>query len=550
MTGATTRLLLVEDNPGDVGLIRAALWEDSSGDATFELVHADRLSAALKALKENAFDLVLLDLSLPDATGIATVLRMKQVAPALPIVIMTGLNDEAVAIEAMRNGAQDYLVKGNVDSGMLRRALRYAIERKRVETQIQQLRDQEAVLREINVALTSTLDLNAVLDVLLDKMANLTPKNAVSLRLLNYETGVMVPVACRNLDEADWKDTAVASSAGLGHAVMSIKRPVAILDVRNDSRTTNTAFYSRSGLVSCLGLPLIVDDVFMGVLAVYTREPHEFGPEEIGFFSTLANQASIAIRNSRLYEKLKTSNETLGKTLEIKSVLTGIMAHELKTPLQLIMGAAGMLSAGMCGELSEEQHKRVETIEAGADELLQLIDSTLEMARLEQGNVQLMVTEISPRVLLIELESEFEKAFQKKGIELIIHAPSSDFTLKSDRIKLKEILRNLIDNARKFTAQGHVTVEFAHKENSRVEFVVSDTGVGIDSEILPKVFELFYQVDPRHKEHAGAGLGLNIVKRLVTALGGEIEVRSQVGRGTTFRITLPSEISEPHRNAF
>jgi signal transduction histidine kinase len=290
---------------------------------------------------------------------------------------------------------------------------------------------------------------------------------------------------------------------------------------------------------------LIVDDVFLGVLAVYTREFHEFRGGEVEFFSTLASQASIAIRNSRLYEKLKTSNETLEKTLEIKSVLTGVMAHELKTPIQVIMGAAGMLSMGMCGELSDEQRKRIETIEAGADELVQLIDSSLQMARLEQGKVHLMVTEIYPKTLLDELESEFRNKFHKKGIELNIHAPASGFLLKSDRIKLKEILRNLIDNARKFTPKGNVTVAFANKGNDRVEIVVSDTGIGIDREILPKIFELFYQLDPRHKEHAGAGLGLNIVKRLVTALSGEIEATSEVGRGTTFRITLPSVIAEP-----
>jgi signal transduction histidine kinase len=469
---------------------------------------------------------------------------MRDAAPTLPIVIMTGLNDEAMAIEAMRKGAQDYLVKGQVDTDTLIRAVRYAIERKRIEAQIQHLRDREAVLREINVALTSTLDLKSILNALLEKIIILRPKNAAFIRLQNYETGVMEPVACRNLDEADWKSTAVTFGQSLSHAVKSAGGPVAILDVRNDPRSSHSDFYRRNGLVSFLGLPLIVDAQFLGVLAVYTRELHEFGRGEIEFFSTLASQASIAIRNSHLYEKLKTSNETLEKTLKIKSVLTGVMAHELKTPIQVIMGAAGMLSAGMCGDLSDEQRKRVETIESSADELLQLIDSSLQMVRLEQGKIHLMVTEICPRTLLAELASEFETKFHKKGIELNIDAPLSGFMLKSDRIKLKEILRNLIDNARKFTPKGHVTVGFASKENDRVEIVVSDTGIGIDKEILPKVFELLYQVDPRHEEHAGAGLGLNIVKRLVNALSGEIEVTSEVGRGTTFRITLPSVISD------
>jgi signal transduction histidine kinase len=206
----------------------------------------------------------------------------------------------------------------------------------------------------------------------------------------------------------------------------------------------------------------------------------------------------------------------------------------------VIIGAAGMLAMGLCGDLTEEQRKRIQTIEAGADELVQLIDSSLDMARLEQGKVQLMITDICPTTLLAELESEFQRKFQKKGIELKIQPSSGDFLLKSDRIKLKEILRNLIDNAGKFTAKGTVTVAFAKKEDNRAEIVVSDTGFGIEKEILPTIFDLFYQADPRHKEHAGAGLGLNIVKRLVAALSGEIEVSSEIGHGTTFRITLPS----------
>ncbi len=546
MNEASTKILLVEDNPGDARLIRAALHENSYPNGKFELVHVDRFSEALRLLKQGLFDLVLLDLMLPDSSGVESVTRVKEVAPSLPIVVMSGLDDEAVAIKTMRCGAQDYLIKGQVDTAMLARALRYAIERKKIEAQIQQLRDREAVLREINVALTSTLDLNSVLNVLLDKILVLRPTHAAFIRLYNYETGVMEPVACRNLDEIDWRSTAVNIGRGLSDAVKSAGGPVTILDVCKDSRSGRVDFHRRNGLVSFLGLPLIVDAEFLGVLAVFTRESHEFEPGEIEFFSTLASQASIAIRNSNLYAKLKASNETLEKTLEIKSVLTDVMAHELKTPLQVIMGAASMLSEGMCGELGDEQRKRVEAIEAGADELLQLIDSSLQLARLEQENVHLTVTDICPKTLLGELASEFEKPFEKKGLKLNILTPTSGYLLKSDRIKLKEILRNLIENARKFTAQGHVTVEFAKQENGRVEVVISDTGIGIESETLPKVFDLFYQVDPGQKEHGGAGLGLNIVKRLVTVLGGKIEVSSQVGKGTTFRVTLPSDISERH----
>jgi signal transduction histidine kinase len=116
--------------------------------------------------------------------------------------------------------------------------------------------------------------------------------------------------------------------------------------------------------------------------------------------------------------------------------------------------------------------------------------------------------------------------------------------MKTDRVKVKEILRNLLENARKFTAQGKVTVGFTERDDGTVQFVVTDTGIGIPKESLPKIFDLFYQIDPAAKEHASAGMGLNIVKRLVAALSGEIDVASEPGRGTSFRVTLPKVLDE------
>jgi signal transduction histidine kinase len=131
VTDAPVRILLVEDNPGDARLLRFTLAEAES--LRFELVHAARLSEALDHVREGPADVVLLDLSLPDAHGMETVTRMLDAAPAVPIIVLTGLTDETVAVQAVQAGAQDYLVKGSVDGGTLARAIRYAMERKRME---------------------------------------------------------------------------------------------------------------------------------------------------------------------------------------------------------------------------------------------------------------------------------------------------------------------------------------------------------------------------------------------------------------------------------
>jgi signal transduction histidine kinase len=544
MSRQSTKLLLVEDNPGDAGLVRLALEEASGPEWNFELLPVERLSEAVEALKQHSFDLVLLDLSLPDAHGVDTMVRMRNAAPMLPIVIMTGLDDQALAIEAMRKGAQDYLVKGRVDSAWLARAVRYAIERKRTETQINRQLQRQTVLNEINQAITSTLDLQAVMDILLDKIGQVFPRLATMVRLLDVEKRSLKGIAFRNVDDSNWENIGSPPGAGLSSAVVEAKTPLLIRDVQNDPRAGRPGFLRQNNFISYLGLPLIVKEEIVGVLAFFSREADAFAKEDVDFLSTLAGQAAIAIHNSSLYERLKAANETLEKALDVKSVLTGVMAHELKTPIQVIMGAAGLLSSGICGELSEEQRKPIATIERGADELLELIDRTLQMARLDQGKIPLTLSEVTVADLLAELRSDFDGVFRAKGVLLEVEIPRDGPVMKSDRVKVKEILRNLLENARKFTARGKVAVRFTVQDDDSVQFVVSDTGIGIAKESLSKIFDLFYQVDPAAKEHASAGMGLNIVKRLVAALSGEIEVSSEPGKGTSFSVTLPKVISD------
>lgn len=538
------RVLLVEDSPSAVASIRNLLGQCSAGAPGFESVHAPTLAQALELLQQPDFDLVLLDLGLPDSASVETVARVKKARPTVPIVVMTGQDNEVVAADALRRGAQDYLVKGQFDGPMVARTIRHAIERKKIEAQLQTQVERQAALYEINRAITSTLDLRSVVDLLLEWIVRLFPSYAITLRLADPTTGDLEQFACRNLDEVAWRSLPTrATPRGMVQEVAASRKTLAIADVRNYP-VRYPEFMREENLVSYLGVPLMLHGDFIGMMGIYSREKHLFGQEEIDFFNALGAQAAVALYNAQLYERLKDSNETLEKTLEAKSMLAGVMAHELKTPIQVILGSASMLADNLFGNLTQEQRERVRAIQAGGEELLALIDSTLQMARLEHGVTALAVTEVCVGVLAAELRVEFDGVLRGKGIELEIDAPPPGvIAMKTDRIKLKEILRNLIDNARKFTHQGKVTVRAVMTGQERLDFIVADTGIGIRNDLLPRIFESFYQVSASDKERASAGLGLSIVKRLVTALRGEIHVASEPGKGTTFRVSLPREIA-------
>ncbi|HEX5870708.1 MAG TPA: ATP-binding protein [Longimicrobium sp.] len=209
MTDRHVRILLVEDNPGDARLLRFTLEEAQS--LRFDLVHAARLSEALEQIGDGATDVVLLDLSLPDAHGMETVTRMLDAAPDVPIIVLTGLTDETVAVQAVQAGAQDYLVKGSVDGGTLARAIRYAMERKRMETERAGLLRNEREARAAAEAAVNARD--EVLRIVAHDIGN-------SLSAVKIHTMVLE----RTLPAGDGQDEARKRTAAIRHLTQQMDR--------------------------------------------------------------------------------------------------------------------------------------------------------------------------------------------------------------------------------------------------------------------------------------------------------------------------------------
>jgi len=398
------------------------------------------------------------------------------------------------------------------------------------------------VLHEISSAISSTLDRRVLIETLFDKIESLLPYSAITMRLIDKERSRLAPVSARNIDMIAWsrglEEHAQMDGKGFSQSIVQNKLPVEIENVQTDPRCWNQELFRKHGLVSYIGLPIITDGEVLGVLGFYLREKHRFTPEEIGFLSTIAGQVAVAVYNSQLYEQIKTQAKKLHEANKTKDEFLSVMSHELRTPLNVIMGYAQVLSSGMMGDITPEQEKSLKKLMLHADDLLNMINNILQAGRIQSGLIDVDIEGVNLDDFLGEMESAYEFR-SKQAVGLIWQGPPNLLIFKTDRTKLKHIIQNLVNNAVKFTEEGSVTVT-VRSINEAVEFEVRDTGVGIPSDSLVSIFEMFRQADSsKTRSYGGTGVGLYIVKKFTEALNGQVHVESIVGKGTTFTLTLP-----------
>ncbi len=414
-------------------------------------------------------------------------------------------------------------------------------ERKRADELILRHRERETALHDINLATTSTLDLQTVLDVLLQKIDRLLPYPvATTVRLFNGATKQLEPVASRNLDGEEWKAEEWAAGRSFASDVFHSRTKIMAADIRRDPRSSNAPFFEKHGLVSYLGVPLIAKGETLGVLSFYSKQEKIFSDEESEFLSTLAGQAAIAIHNSQLFERMKGQTVELEKANKVKDEFLSVMSHELRTPLNLVMGYTEMLKDRMLGEINLEQDRVLGRLLGRAKDLLSMISGILEATNIGSQTATVKSDDFNLSGFLNDLRSAYDVP-RGSSLALTWDIPSNLPEMKTDREKLRHILQNLINNALKFTDNGEISVSARYIAKTRmVEFKVKDTGIGIPQEALPSIFEMFHQVDSSEtRAHGGVGLGLYIVKKFAELLGGTIGAQSEPNKGSTFTVTLP-----------
>ncbi|HEY2986975.1 MAG TPA: GAF domain-containing protein [Candidatus Binatia bacterium] len=434
-----------------------------------------------------------------------------------------------------------------------------AIQKSRLHEETRQNLERIRALREIDLAITSTLELNTILNVLLEKIEVFLPiAAATTVRLLNRETRELESLACRGIDEQDWKSAEPRALAGRAKQIVETKAPLAVRVVEEDARTYNRGLYRKYALVSYLGVPLVAKDEVLGVLGLYTKEEHDFSAAEVEFFNTLAGHAAIAIHNAQLFDQSRKQATELERANKVKDEFLNVMSHELRTPLSVVMGYAGMVKEKMLGDVNPRQEEALQKVLNRAADQLHMINSIMQTTQLEARATLAERRLINLSQLLTYFKADYELTHDKTEVALIWNYPSEPVPIVTDSGKLLQVLQNLIDNAVKFTDRGAVTVSLRvvsrpaseaqagdraeSPEGKWVELKIADTGVGMTPEQIPHIFEKFYQIDSSETRlYGGVGLGLYIVKKFTELLKGTIEVQSEPEKGSAFTVVLPWE---------
>ncbi len=491
MANEKLRTLLIEDDPEAALLIKEML--DKLDESPLSIERADNLSSALSRLKKGDINGVLLDLSLPDSQGLDTYKSIQAAAPEMPVVVLTGLMDNELARQAIRLGAQDYLVKGQVDGELLSRTLRYAMERKQAEKEIATARANLRALIENTSDMIWSIDrdyrlivANSVYKASAEALYGKRPRPG-SL-VLDPET---IPEGAFKM----WKE-----------------------------------FYDRALNGEDFVVETPSDQGDEGFLEV-SYNPILNEQEEIIGVSAFAHDVTERILTNRLLRQAMVDYRRSNK--DLKEFAYGI-SHDLREPLRMVISYLELLEQRYQGQIDPDADEFIGFAVDGANRMNLLIDDLLKYSRIGTRGKEFEATDCEK--VLDDTMQDLVSVIEENEAR-VTHDPLP--TVMADDIQLGRLLQNLIANAIKFHRDSPPVIHVsATREGLEWHFKVKDNGIGISPERHEQIFTIFRRLHTR-EEFPGTGMGLAISKKIVERHGGRIWVGSEPGQGSTFHFTIP-----------
>jgi len=412
---------------------------------------------------------------------------------------------------------------------------------------------------ELVTALNAYADINTIQHRSLQLLCHHAKATVGALYLMNEEKNILELSAGYALSEKGMNVKVFAMGEGIPGQCAAEQR---VLEVKNIPILSG--FSVDTGLVevapySVLAVPILFQDKVLGVLLLGSMNRFDELQKEI--INNSVPQLGVAITNARNFEasqkltrevarkndELNSKNMELEKAYRVKSDFLASMSHELRTPLNSIIGFSSVLLGPNSDALTPDQHMALEKVLRNGKNLLQLINDILDFSKLESGRMSVNVEMDDAANIVANSIMAVEGMLKGKEIVLKQIIGPNLRALQTDSLKVRQILVNLLSNATKFTEKGEILVTVLQK-NGMVSFSVKDSGIGIEPKNFSKVFEEFQQIDNSNtRKYKGTGLGLPISRRLALILGGDLTVESEIGKGSTFTLTIPSVFPEEMR---
>jgi signal transduction histidine kinase len=401
------------------------------------------------------------------------------------------------------------------------------------------------VVADIASAMLSPLELSQVLDVALEKASRAVGAPYGSITLLSPDKTHLEFAAVYGLSpgygerfrEIGLPRADPSSPSGMA---VTTGKPYWVKDIARHPLCANWKHLSLGeGVRALICVPLVVGGEPAGTLNQYMPEPHRFRAREVRLLQVVAQQVSLAVERARLYDRLKLQHAAALAASEHKSRFLATMSHELRSPMTAIVGFADILREQIPGSLNTEQIRDVRMISASAQHIMAVLNDALDVARIEAGQLECLIEPVNAAEVMGEVADMLAPLARAKRLALDIREPREPLMVRCDRQRSKQILVNLVSNAIKFTARGHIKVSGFRDAAvpHRAGIAVSDTGIGLRPDQVPLLFQEFQQL-PTPYQHLGSGLGLAISLKLARLMGGDIEVQSDYGHGSTFTLKL------------
>ncbi len=428
-----------------------------------------------------------------------------------------------------------------------------AVENARVLTalqartaELQRSVGQLTALGEVGQAVSSSLDLETVLTTIVSRAVHLTGLDGGVVFEYDEEAEEFVHRAATEsggaLAEARRLARIRKGEGVLGRTAIT-REPVQVPDI-----TLAGAYESRlrenlvaSGVRALLAVPMLREGHLIGSLVVSRNSPGDFSAETVDLLRTFATQSALAIQNARLFRQLEVANRH-------KSEFLASMSHELRTPLNAIIGYSEMLQEEAEDLAQAALVPDLKKINTAGKHLLELINAVLDLSKIEAGKMDLFLERFDVAALVADIAAVVEPLATRNGNRVEVRCSDTAGTMRADLTKVRQALFNLLSNACKFTERGAVTLTADREPGAggdRIVFAVTDTGIGMTEEQVGRLFQEFAQADAAtSRRYGGTGLGLALSRRLCRLMGGDVTVASAPGRGSTFTVRLPAEVSD------